>query len=594
MSTQTVYFNDPADITNLQTTTSTQTTQIASMSGSISSLNTSSSTLDFDVSPVQFSDGLQQYLPLPFVNSANYDYFVIMRHGPRKVSSTTNARPYNSETSTGTLTAFGELIKPEYRPVSGDKVYNTLTNNYQLLTSASATTGVSSTMKNVPFTYIGFTDSGPLIQEAVPMLTSYLTQLMTGGKFPLTFDYISANNHYRCIQTAQIMIDCQKQFDKTGTYNPAVTLKCIKTDNTIVTNTVGGSFETGTWFGLPNGRYGLDQGDPWTMGGMFTGGVAFPGTSSAYNTANWTLPNGNASWAPVTLSNNMTIAGPPALVNRYDTLQGAYKIFRKYYQNFQARDMFGGTTRTSNANYFAEVRPGNPDDYNDATWSSLTGSFGGGYAFVDYLIGQYYTTGSAINKAMTPQEFCTLTNFNSTFLNPVADEQQASVVASGIVKAIYDWSNNTGTRFYGWTGTNAPSKVFYACNEQCIQSVVTSLGCTYRLGNQGYSYPQGSAVILIKFKNKTQNQQYNGLNAWNQPIIGYVVAPGIKDPAIYDTSPLVTRGANVYLQNSSANKGLIKEAYDRVTPYVGNPNTYAGHPYYGWSPYDWGEVVSNY
>jgi phosphodiesterase/alkaline phosphatase D-like protein len=35
MNTQTVYFNNPADIVNLQTTTSTQTTQITSMSGSV-------------------------------------------------------------------------------------------------------------------------------------------------------------------------------------------------------------------------------------------------------------------------------------------------------------------------------------------------------------------------------------------------------------------------------------------------------------------------------------------------------------------------------------------------------------------------------
>ncbi len=44
MSTQTVYFNDPADIVALQNTTATQTTQISSMSGSISALNTTTAT----------------------------------------------------------------------------------------------------------------------------------------------------------------------------------------------------------------------------------------------------------------------------------------------------------------------------------------------------------------------------------------------------------------------------------------------------------------------------------------------------------------------------------------------------------------------
>jgi hypothetical protein len=44
MSTQTVYFDNPADIVALQTTTATQTSQITSMSGSISTLNTTTAT----------------------------------------------------------------------------------------------------------------------------------------------------------------------------------------------------------------------------------------------------------------------------------------------------------------------------------------------------------------------------------------------------------------------------------------------------------------------------------------------------------------------------------------------------------------------
>jgi hypothetical protein len=45
MSTQTVYFDNPADIVNLQTTTSTHTSQISSMSGSIATLQTQVSSL---------------------------------------------------------------------------------------------------------------------------------------------------------------------------------------------------------------------------------------------------------------------------------------------------------------------------------------------------------------------------------------------------------------------------------------------------------------------------------------------------------------------------------------------------------------------
>jgi hypothetical protein len=586
MSLQTVYFNNPSDIVNLQNQTTVQSTQITSMSGSLN-------TLDFNVSPVQFQDNLNQYVPILKVDNANYDYFVIMRHGPRKIASTSGSRPYTSETSTGTLTAFGQLLKPEYRPVSGDKVYNPIS-GYNMLSTPLSSTGVSSGLPNLPFTYIGYNDTAPLIQESVPFLSSFLTTMMTGGVFPKTFDYISANNMVRTIQTAQIVINTQKQFDNTGTYNPTITLKFQTSTGSIITNTVGGDFSTGTWIGLPNGLVGLDNNDPWTMGGMFTGSAAMPGTSTAAGATLWYLPNGNLSSGVVTTSNNVAAAGAPTILPRYDTLQGTYKIFRKYYQNFTPQDMFGFTSRTAAGNYLADVRPGNPDNYSSAVWASLTGSFGGSYAFLDYLMQQYYTTGSAINKTMTPQEVTTLMNYNATFLNPAADEQVGTVAGAGIIKAIYDWANNTGTNFPGWTGSGSPSKVFYACNEQCIQSVVTGLGCTFKFSNYGYCFPQGTALILIKLKNRSF-QQYGARNfAISSPIVGFMATPGLTNPNFYDTSSLVTRGAYVMLQNCGANKGLITEFYNRVQPYPGNPNTYAGFPYYGWSPYDWAEVTGLY
>ena len=56
MSTQTVYFNNPASITALQTTTATQTTQITSMSGSIANLEQLSQGFPWESVPMNVSD----------------------------------------------------------------------------------------------------------------------------------------------------------------------------------------------------------------------------------------------------------------------------------------------------------------------------------------------------------------------------------------------------------------------------------------------------------------------------------------------------------------------------------------------------------
>jgi hypothetical protein len=58
MATQTVYFNNPADITTLQNETSTLNSTVTSMSGSVASLNSSTSTLNSTVTSMSGSVGI--------------------------------------------------------------------------------------------------------------------------------------------------------------------------------------------------------------------------------------------------------------------------------------------------------------------------------------------------------------------------------------------------------------------------------------------------------------------------------------------------------------------------------------------------------
>jgi len=583
MSTQTVYFDNPASITNLQSTTTTHTTQITSMSGSISSLNTSTSTLDFDVSPVQFSDGKPQNIPLPFYDATNYEYFVIMRHGPRKPAATSNARPYDSETSTGALTPFGRLLKPEYLQARGDLLWPS---DYSKVPQLNSTTGASiitsTGAPNIPYVYATFNDPAPLTSNGVERLQQYLTAMMTGGKFPLTFDWIGANAMARTLQTAQVVVNTQKTFDKTGTYNPVIT---TNVNGVVNTNAGTGS---GTWVRLVNSTYSQNTGELWTMGWMFTGAGGNAEGIQLYG------PNGiGGSGIGNPSSNNILIAGDNTNLHRYDTIQSVGKLLSKYYTGLQTRDFFGSTNKTSLSNYFCEARPGNPDLFSPGDWASVyTGSFGGLYNICDYLVQQYFVTGSPISQSMTPQELCSFMNFNATFLNAVSDYKLSHYAAAKAIPALYDWACGTGTRFPGWNQAANPKNVLYCCNEQFIQSMQVCLGTQARLGNQGYCFPQGAALIFIKMKNRQQQSAINSNYVFKSPIIGFLVAPGITDPTKYDSSPIVNRGSHFYIQNCDNGKGAITNAYNRVTAGSGVVN--AGYPYFGFDPVnDWDEIISS-